>query len=406
MGSLTQPFTTGTDEDLDELHKPVEVRIVRTLGDVERIRSIWSSWPTHRDCDIDFCLRVVWSRPEFIRPHVIVIYRGGKPEAALVGRLEYVTIHSKVGYLRLPGIRARVLVFSYHGSIGNGSQENAELFVESIMQTLKNGEASAAFLHNYSTSSPLFRAAQKQSGFLTRDHLSRPSRHFFMRLDGGVDEAFRQISSGLRAEIRRKKKKMIDDFGDKVELQSFHGSDRLDGALDEVEQIAAKTYQRRLGVGFQHDDFTRRRLHFCAERGWLRLYVLRLDGRPCAFWMGTVYEGSFCSDDIGFDPQFSRYSPGTVLLGQIIEEFCRETIQEIDFGPGEAEYKERFGRVEIEESSPFIFAPTLAGLGLNVWRTSTGLTNALAHRALGGSTLPAKIKSLWRSRLVGNKGKK
>src|ERR1035437_4668742 len=76
----------------------VSVRIARSIGEVEAIREIWTAWKSHRDSDIDFCLEFVWSGEAFIRPHVIVIYRYGRPDAMLVGRLERARMNSKVGY--------------------------------------------------------------------------------------------------------------------------------------------------------------------------------------------------------------------------------------------------------------------------------------------------------------------
>jgi hypothetical protein len=66
--------------------------------------------------------------------------------------------------------------------------------------------------------------------------------------------------------------------------------------------------------------------------------------------------------------RFSEYAPG-----------CEEGIPRMDFGLGDAFYKQRFGTEGWEEASVFIFAPTLRGLVFNVLRTSTVGTAQLAH---------------------------
>ena len=66
----------------------VEIRVARSLCEVEALREPWSAWPGHRDSDIDFHLMKLQSDPEVVRPHVIALYQSGKPQAVLVGRLE------------------------------------------------------------------------------------------------------------------------------------------------------------------------------------------------------------------------------------------------------------------------------------------------------------------------------
>jgi CelD/BcsL family acetyltransferase involved in cellulose biosynthesis len=170
--------------------------------------------------------------------------------------------------------------------------------------------------------------------------------------------------------------------------------------IQKAEEIAKRTYQRGLGVGFQDNEEMRRRLHLCAEKGWLRAYVLHLGDTPCAFWIGTLYQGSFCSDYLAFDSRFGAYSPGTFLLMKVVEEFCTARVKEVDFGFGEARYKEQFGNSPSVEASIFVFAPNPKGALLNAIRTSTGLADNLAKKILGGTKLLPIVKKLWRSRLA------
>ncbi len=80
----------------------VSVRVVRTLGELEDIREIWSAFQQHPNVDIDFYMLLCGVRSEILRPHVIVLYRGGQPEAMLVGRLVQGTIDSSIGYGKYP----------------------------------------------------------------------------------------------------------------------------------------------------------------------------------------------------------------------------------------------------------------------------------------------------------------
>ena len=58
---------------------------------------------------------------------------------------------------------------------------------------------------------------------------------------------------------------------------------------------------------------------FLARAGWLRGYVLSLEGTPGAFWIGTLRNGVFVSDYLAFDPAFADYAPGIYLMVKAIE---------------------------------------------------------------------------------------
>jgi CelD/BcsL family acetyltransferase involved in cellulose biosynthesis len=144
----------------------------------------------------------------------------------------------------------------------------------------------------------------------------------------------------------------------------------------------------------------RKRLHLKAEKGWLRAYVLYIGDRPCAFWVGTLYCQEFHSDFMGYDPDYSKYSPGMYLINQVIESFCNsnEEIAAIDFGLGDAQYKEILGDVQWQDACAYVFAPTLRGLALNAMRTPIMAIDRAGRQALGRVKLLSKLKKLWRRR--------
>src|SRR5262249_39581187 len=140
----------------------------------------------------------------------------------------------------------------------------------------------------------------------------------------------------------------------------------LDAALEDVEAVARTTYQRGLGGGFVQTSYARQRFLVFAERGWLRLYVLRLGNQPAAFWIGTMYRGSFCSDYAAYDPAFGEHSPGNYLLVRMLEDLHAAGATEFDFGHGDLLYKRRFANFCRDESSPGIFTIHPKGFALNL----------------------------------------
>jgi CelD/BcsL family acetyltransferase involved in cellulose biosynthesis len=168
----------------------------------------------------------------------------------------------------------------------------------------------------------------------------------------------------------------------------------------DVEEVAKKTYQRGMGVGFQSNQEMREHFELQAGNGWLRAYVLYLESTPAAFWIGDVYQQTFYSHFMGYDPVFAKHSPGMYLIMQTVESFCAEgKVRQIDWGLGDAQYKDVLGTSEWMEASFYLFAPTVSGLTLNLLRTPAALVDDLAKSALAHSSLLSRIKKSWRGSL-------
>ena len=105
-----------------------------------------------------------------------------------------------------------------------------------------------------------------------------------------------------------------------------------------MEEIARKSdKRRRFGFGFFDTPQIREQMSIAAEGGWLRIYVLYLENKPAAFWMGTLYDRCLQADDVGYDPAWSEFSPGIFLFLNILEDLCDADIEIVDFGRGSSQ---------------------------------------------------------------------
>jgi hypothetical protein len=381
-------------------------RVIRTSEEVEDIRDVWMSWHSHPNADIDFYLTVQRLRPTILRPHVIVVYNDGRPEGMLVGRIEHRNVECSIGYKRIFNPLARVMRFVYSGQLGNLSEEAAQAAVKEVVHSLHRGEADVASFSLIRGDSPLCNAAKRMPGMLSRDYLPAPQKHWSMTM-GNTAEWKLGISRKVRKNQRWKK--LARDFSDRIRIDCLRNPGDLERMIPDMEEIAKKTYQRGLGTGFMDDAATRERLRFEAEKGWLRIYVLHLANRPCAFWSGTRYGDTFFSGDMGYDSADSQYSPGMFLIMKVIEGFqtCdgNEGISRIDWGFGDAEYKQDLSDEKWYESSLSIWALTPTGVKLNLESTVTRLIDRTAKTVLQRAALLQKAKRRWRDglRQVGGK---
>jgi CelD/BcsL family acetyltransferase involved in cellulose biosynthesis len=84
-----------------------------------------------------------------------------------------------------------------------------------------------------------------------------------------------------------------------------------------------------------HHDATRLAL----ERGWLRMYVIRLDGVPAAVMYGFAYNGQFYFYQHGFDARYRNQSIGLVLMALTIRAAFDEGLHTFDMLWGAEPYK-------------------------------------------------------------------
>ena len=378
----------------------VAVSILRTVPELERIRTAWQSWPGNRDSSMESHLSFLESHGETERPHVIVVERDGKPDAILVGRIDRGRIACRLGYLHLD-LPARILCFVYGAFRGNATRENSELLVNSVMESLAAGEADVAYLNYLREDSDLFRLAIGLPRRLCRDYVRDRQPHFAATLPRSADEFYKGLSSNARWQAKSKQKKLVKDFGQDVKIRCFREPAEVNEMVQDVEQVARTSYQRGLGVGFADNAGMREGLRLKAERGWLRGYVLYLAGKPSAFWIGDINQDTFGSDYLGYDAELGKYSPGMFLTLKVIEGFCEnsgEGVRAVDFATGHAQYKEVLSNQSWTESSTHIFAPTLKGISINAFRSLVGEINRAVKAVLERTNLLRKIKKSWRDR--------
>lgn len=385
-----------------KVEEKIEIRIARSLPEVEALRDSWSSWGGHRDSDIDFYLMIVKSYSEVIRPHVITLYKEGKPVAVLVGRLERKRLAFNIGYLRAFRPRVRCLTFVYGAMHGDGSPENIQILVGEVRNSLKRNEADVALLEFVPVDSPLYHSIVRPSHFRSRHSVQAAQGHYMMKLPDSVEQIYGRMSAKHRKNLRREIRQLFSQR--ETRIRCYESMDELDEMFQNVEEIAKKTYQRGLGAGFIDNLEVRERLGLAAQKGWLRANVLYIGDRPIAFWIGMLYNGSFVSEYLGYDPEFRRLSPGMVLIMKVIEGFCGRVtgniVNELDFGLGHAEYKLALSDKNWLEAPLYIFSPTLRGLSLNTIRTITSVIDRCARKVLISTNLLPQLKKAWRDRLA------
>lgn len=379
------------------------VRILETVAEFEAVREAWLAWSGGLGADLDFFSIQLRHRSTAVRPHVIVVYRGGCPDCMLVGWLDQGPVTFKAGPFALFRSEARILRFVYGGFLGNQSRTNGEILVREIIRSLREREADAVELPHLRVSSPLCDLAKRRPGIFCRDHFTPTQTHRCLNLPASFDEFFHGLSPKSRQEVKRHAKMLARDFPDLVRFQNVRSECDVEDFARKADEVSQKTYQRALGVGFVNNLETREMLRAAAQKGALRACLLHVGERPVAFASGIIANKTFYATFTGYDPALGKYSPGLQAMISLIKELFEPSRSplRVDVGHGDLPYKRALFKSSYEEHPVWIFAPTAKGLTLSVFKLVSTLLNSFAARLLAKSPRLRRFKKDLYRRVLG-----
>jgi CelD/BcsL family acetyltransferase involved in cellulose biosynthesis len=313
----------------------------------------------------------------------------------LVGLRERKTIPVNLSRFTVRRPQVNVLEFVYGGLRGNASHDNCVAILQWVVRSLDQGEADLASWEQLDVQSPLYSCVRQLPRFALRDHFRCHDDHdrWLMNFPKGLDAFFSSLSASQRSKLRRKYKKVVNHFADRIQVRQFCSVADLEPAISAMEEIASKSDKRQFGFGFFDTPRIRDQMTIAAEGGWLKIYVLYLEHKPAAFWMGTVYERCLQADDVGYDPVWSEFSPGIFLFLNILEDLRDADIEIVDFGRVSSQLKQCFAALRRVESRVHIYASTLPGIQLSLLSAAIHGATSLISRT---HCLARARRSLWK----------
>jgi hypothetical protein len=375
------------------------VQVARTAAELESLRPLWERIPWEREeADYDYLLARVRLRPESLAPFGIVVCRGEEPVAGLASRLESRRLPAAVGYWVVYDPQVRLL-HVVPGGIVASDQAALEALAAALRSELRSHGLDAVVLPPLPVDSELFAALRSLGGPLQRQHFATTVARRRLVLPRTFDEFVASRSANTRWRIRRDANRVPAALGE-LSVEVIREPSQLEQLFRDAERVAGATYQRAVGVGFADTPEQRELARLGLERGWLRAYLLYRAGEPIAFWVCSVYRRTMLIRTTGFDDAYAAQRVGIYLLMRAIEDAIADpAVQIIDFGPGDAAYKQQFSGESWQERDLVVFAPTLRGLRFNALRTPILGSARLARRALDATRLTDRVRSGWRGRL-------
>ncbi|MGH2404604.1 MAG: GNAT family N-acetyltransferase [bacterium] len=170
----------------------------------------------------------------------------------------------------------------------------------------------------------------------------------FLPLPATWDDYLRIIGSNRRKQIARRWRR-LRERGD-VTIERVTNAAGLDTAWRTLLDLH-RARRRALGRGSvfvtaEGVAFHARFARMALERGWLRLYLMRLGGRPVAAEYGLSVGGHVVSFQGGFDVRWARYGVGGLLVAHSVQEAIAAGAVEFDLLRGAEAYKHELGATE------------------------------------------------------------
>ena len=155
-------------------------------------------------------------------------------------------------------------------------------------------------------------------------------------------------SRNFRRDLRRKSTRLGESH--RVEFRRTATSAELDRDLDDLWRLHDLRWADRGEESAAADPRLRRFLadlaHVTLERGWLRLWMLELDGEAVAARFEWLFGGRLASYYTGFDPRLDREGVGFLLVAHALRAAIEEGAREYNMLLGRERWKSRFATGE------------------------------------------------------------
>jgi CelD/BcsL family acetyltransferase involved in cellulose biosynthesis len=368
----------------------MKVTVARTPAEVDALAERWDGIPVESP-HASRALFVLVDRAagENSRPHVILVERDGEPPILVVGRVERRPFEVRAGYRVLLRTRARWLSIVPGGVIGARTPEDHRQVVGLLRRSLARGEADILQLSKVEVGGPLHEATTRRLAWYERGRGLTPLRNHRSALAGGFDAFLAARSKGTRWRIRRRLKKLTEQTSE-LTLWRVGSGDSPDAVAAALDTVAARSYQRGIGVGFVDDDLHRGLVSWAVEGGPFQVWILKRGGVPLAYVNGVLHERTFHLFETAFDASAADDEPGAILIARVLEELASDPdVDGFDYGFGDAQYKQSLSDSSVDVADLLGFAARPRPLMLNSLNLSSAAAISMAKRLLGKERIAA-----------------
>jgi CelD/BcsL family acetyltransferase involved in cellulose biosynthesis len=151
----------------------------------------------------------------------------------------------------------------------------------------------------------------------------------------------------------------------------------VQAAFEEAVAVSRRSWKHATSTGLEQPGplaFMRQLTDVAFERGWLSIWLLRIDGTPVAMEHQLVHERRVYALRADYDESYAHASPGTYLNREIIRRLFDGGHERYYLGPGRNQYKKSWSATGEAVSCATVFAPSARGRALALRRLKSRMT--------------------------------
>jgi hypothetical protein len=253
------------------------------------------------------------------------------------------------------------------------------------------------------TAGPLFAVLHSQgagAASLTRQ-IGKGYEHQFIDMPGTYADYIAKLGSRSRQSVLYSQRRLTKDMNGDLQCRCFESEADVAQFVADAQTVSRKTYQwNLLGLGLRDAEGLAASLRHAARTSTFRCFILYCAGKPAAFMLGQQHPGCYYYDDVGFDPDFTKHSVGSVLQIMVLEQLLGrpDRPRYFDFSTGYGEHKGRFGNLSRSEADLLVMPATVGNRLLLGAYGANERFGELAVRALDRAGVKDKLKKLIRRR--------
>lgn len=186
-------------------------------------------------------------------------------------------------------------------------------------------------------------------------------RHCFIDLNQTFEDYQKKFSSKTRSTLNRKLKKYAEHCGGNIRWKTYKERPEIRDFFSLASAVSKLTYQEKLlDAGIPGSEEFMRQAESLAQDNKVRAYVLFHEDRPVAYLFCPVEDGVLIYAYLGYDPEYTKWSVGTVLQWLALEQLFSEGIfKAFDFTEGQSDHKRLFATHQKDCANVYFIKPSL-----------------------------------------------
>lgn len=323
----------------------ISTQVITDPGEFTALQGEWQELLADSPCDCLFLtwewLHTWWEQLAGDRSlHLVTVREDGRliaiaPLALRPPRLRRLIPFPVLEFLASDNVGSDYLSFI----VRNGHEQHA---LDGIAEALGEASHMLELLRVDKTSMTMMSALMRLHDSGWRTTAGTTNYAPYVKLAGLTQEGYEgRIHSDHQRDLRVKFKRLHRDFEVRLDLARSDEERRV--TMESFVELHLARWEDRGGstaLGRQKlVDFHERISQIALERGWLKLFTLRLDGNPAAQLYMFFYAGVYYYYQTALNMEYQRYSTGMLLTKLAIDDAIANGALEFDFLHDDEEYK-------------------------------------------------------------------